>query len=343
MEQRKAGLQSDVFFYEDKGGAVQFQDICDVWFASSYPLAEVILEGQYDLLHITAAALPRAEKNMRQARYDGAVVITSHGWFPEKVTHRHVVGVSQFGANEIQSRCPAPVKVIYNGLDLSKFHPADGKPDGKPIAAWVGRATDPQKQPVGLSAFGASELASRFRIVAVDGDAEDSGLEDWLPQGSQVIRRLPRHKMPEFYRSVAASGGFLLSTARVEWCPMNILEAQACGCPVIAPAVGGIPEIVGHQQTGYVYDKGSGLDGLHRALDWLYSNGHYESARQSAAEYAAKRFSSERMHREYLAVYQDSLSEVQRSAARALTRPLLLAGVKLGRRTRDVLRGRPGL
>jgi L-malate glycosyltransferase len=37
---------------------------------------------------------------------------------------------------------------------------------------------------------------------------------------------------------------------------MVILEARACGCPVIAPALGGIPELVQEGRDGLLYPGG---------------------------------------------------------------------------------------
>lgn len=338
-EQRKQGITADAFFYTNAGGAVQFQDLCDVWFADRHPLAEIVLSGRYDVVHLVAAAVPRAKRNLRQAVYRGAVVITHHGWFDNCMGSRYVVSVSRFGAEEIQARCPEPVYVVYNGIDVSRFSPAKRQAGSdKPIVAWVGRAADSQKDYSGLVALAVSGAASGFRIIAVDGSPEEPGSGNWLPPGSETVRQLPWSEMPGFYRMVAASGGFLLSTAKVEWCPMNILEAQACGCPVVAPSVGGIPEIVLHRETGYIYHKKGGLPALLEGLDWLYEGDHYEKTSREAKAHIARSFTAEKMSNQYLAIYRDAIGASKTSAFEHSIQRILLVGLRSTHGIRNALR-----
>jgi glycosyltransferase involved in cell wall biosynthesis len=55
---------------------------------------------------------------------------------------------------------------------------------------------------------------------------------------------------------LAACDVFML-TSDNEASPVSIMEAMACGLPVIAPAVGSVSEIVAHKETGFVIDKGN--------------------------------------------------------------------------------------
>src|SRR5206468_8424505 len=59
----------------------------------------------------------------------------------------------------------------------------------------------------------------------------------WLP------RVAPDH-MPRLYASAAASGGALVITSDLENFPMTVVEATMQGCPVVGPAVGGLPELL---------------------------------------------------------------------------------------------------
>lgn len=56
-----------------------------------------------------------------------------------------------------------------------------------------------------------------------------------------------------------------LNTSRKEGVPISIMEAMRHGIPVIAPMVGGIPELV-TPETGFLYDPQAGADGVLEAL-----------------------------------------------------------------------------
>ena len=61
-----------------------------------------------------------------------------------------------------------------------------------------------------------------------------------------------------------------VNTSRKEGVPISIMEAMRHGTPVIAPAVGGIPELV-TPEVGWVYDPQQGAQGVLHALEELAS------------------------------------------------------------------------
>ena len=92
---------------------------------------------------------------------------------------------------------------------------------------------------------------------------------------------------------------------------MNIIEAQACGCAVVAPRVGGIPEIIEHKKTGYLYDRTKGISAIEEAIDWLYADGNYDRVTHAALQSAKERFCSKRMCDQYYEVYLEAMRSHQ--------------------------------
>jgi glycosyltransferase involved in cell wall biosynthesis len=96
---------------------------------------------------------------------------------------------------------------------------------------------------------------------------------------------------------------------------MSMIEALACGTPVVATPRGAAPEIVDDGVTGFIRADESGLiDALHRV------EGLDRRACRTAVEL---RFSMQRMAREHIALYQDLLAQTPPTSR---TRPLAAVG-----------------
>ncbi|MGQ9455879.1 MAG: glycosyltransferase family 4 protein [Armatimonadota bacterium] len=318
-EQRRLGIQADAFFTTDLGASKQFEGLCWVGFADKEMLADTLLRNDYDIIHLSNHAVPWAHRSIRWTKYDAPIVVTYHsiGRYETKVTADAVVAVSKAVARHIESHAPVVVRVIYNGVDTEVFYPGDAEKLQRPVMAWVGRSNDIRKDICGLVAVSMTPIAREFQIVVVDGspDGEECS-RHWLPLDAIVEVRKPADKMPDFYRMVAASRGFILSTSRIEAHPINLLEAQACGCPVIAPSVGGIPEAVEHLVTGYIYEPECGAQAVVEGIKWLYNSDNYERTSKAAVERIKQFFNSRRMCQEYLDVYAELVGKRRRGLGR---------------------------
>jgi glycosyltransferase involved in cell wall biosynthesis len=61
----------------------------------------------------------------------------------------------------------------------------------------------------------------------------------------------------------------LVQTSRIEGLPLSLLEGMACGLPVVAIGVGGVPEIVEEGHTGMLAGPGDWRGVGQRAVDLL--------------------------------------------------------------------------
>ncbi|MDQ7051485.1 MAG: glycosyltransferase family 4 protein [candidate division KSB1 bacterium] len=103
---------------------------------------------------------------------------------------------------------------------------------------------------------------------------------------------------------------FCLSSVS-EGCSNVILEALACGVPVVATRTGGNPELVQHDETGLLFEVHD-ADGLAQQLLRLYQNNDLLHALQEAGPRTiAARFSLERTVDKYQRLYESLLQRRQ--------------------------------
>jgi len=145
----------------------------------------------------------------------------------------------------------AMVSVILNGIDTGHFTPHDGEPDrGSPEVLCVARMVPDKDHETLIEAFDRLLVrvpTARLHLVG-EGPLRRSILEtaknrlpaqsfQWQP-GSRDLRPL--------YRRASL---FALSSIQ-EGLPNVVLEAMACGLPVVATDVGGLGEVVADGTTG---------------------------------------------------------------------------------------------
>jgi glycosyltransferase involved in cell wall biosynthesis len=83
------------------------------------------------------------------------------------------------------------------------------------------------------------------------------------------------------------------------------LEGLACGLPVVASGVGGIPEIVDDARTGFLFARGD-ADGLAAALEKLRADADLRARMgREARKVALERYAPERRLPDFLALYQE--------------------------------------
>ena len=151
---------------------------------------------------------------------------------------------------------------VYNGAKLNRFEgikpirPELGLGTNTVTMAIVGSITHRKGHDRVLDVFPA--LARKFpdlRLLIVgdvSGSQDDSQFLKDLNNldHPQVIQTGFRKDMPQIMRSVDV----LLIPSRHEGMGQVTVEAMACSKPVIGSNTGGIPEVVSHGETGFVFD-----------------------------------------------------------------------------------------
>jgi glycosyltransferase involved in cell wall biosynthesis len=125
--------------------------------------------------------------------------------------------------------------------------------------------------------------------------------------GGVEIRFVPYIGDPEKVARYYIAADLYIHPARTETFPNTILEALACGTPVVASAVGGIPEQILEGKTGFLVPSGDAQLMAKRIIQLLEDDAYRQQLGRQAADDAARRFGLERMVDEYLQVYREFL------------------------------------
>jgi glycosyltransferase involved in cell wall biosynthesis len=104
----------------------------------------------------------------------------------------------------------------------------------------------------------------------------------------------------------------VFSSIWYECSPLTILEAFACGLPVIASNLGSLPEFVEHRRTGLLFRPGDAQD-LARQVRWAFDHPQEMAAMRVAArrEYEEK-YSADRNYKLLIGIYEMAIENARR-------------------------------
>jgi glycosyltransferase involved in cell wall biosynthesis len=195
-------------------------------------------------------------------------------------------------------RAPLPwahwLATVHHGLPRQLFHL---QPEAQGYFAFLGRIS-PEKR-----VDRAIEIATRLNVplrIAAKVDMADKAYF------REKIEPLLNHPLVEFIGEIGERekqdflGGAQALLFPIDWPEpfgLVMIEAMACGTPVVAWRHGSVPEIIEPGITGFV------VDDLDQALQAAQAARSLD--RQRCRRRFEQRFTAERMARDYLTVYED--------------------------------------
>ena len=195
---------------------------------------------------------------------------------------RFVVTISEFNKSYLQHIPPASadkVVRIYNGIDLERFTPAEAPPETFFTIVAVARLVEKKGLPVLIEACARlQERGVDFRCCIIGKGRLRPQLQSLIEQHGlqervQLLGALKQGEVLERYRSahLFALPCVVSSDGDRDGLPVSIVEALACGLPVISSPVTAIPEVVHHEQNGLLVPEGN-ADALADALESVIRN-----------------------------------------------------------------------
>lgn len=160
----------------------------------------------------------------------------------------HVVYQSEFSKRSADLFLGKPEgtwEVLYNAVDVSRFTPAEGPPTDGPILLLGGDQTQAYRLELALRVLAAlvprhpdAQLLVTGRVVvSPEPFVDELGLRDRV----HLLGEYTQRDAPEIFQRAH----LLLHTKVSDPCPTLVVEAMACGLPVVYPASGGTVELVG--------------------------------------------------------------------------------------------------
>ena len=223
---------------------------------------------------------------------------------------------------------PGTVRVVYNGLPAAMAKPrkmvtpaaaraAFGLPVGACVVGGLMRFS-PEKEPLlWLETAAAIARARPDTVFLLGGYGHGSIAEDLRRKGAELglgARLMMPGIISEIALFYAPLDAFLL-TSRAEAFGNVLIEAQAAGVPVVAPAVGGVAETMNDGVTGRVVADRCAAALAAALLEVLSDGGWRARAAAEAPAFVARNFSAGRMVAETVAIYRGD-----RSGARLMAR-----------------------
>ena len=202
---------------------------------------------------------------------------------------------------------PCTPRVVSNFIDLSRFRPADdaaaGLQPGRPRRIVHVSNFRPVKDTPSVARI---FLGIRRRLEAelwLVGGGEDLPAVRELLDGSDYAGDVCYAGLRPDVTPFLRGADLLLVTSRYESFGLVALEAMACGVPVLATRVGGVPEVVEHGRTGLLFTPGDDGEAVDLGVD-LLTNPMRHRVMRGAAVRRARRFSVEQGVRAYEVLYQ---------------------------------------
>ncbi|MEI6127315.1 MAG: glycosyltransferase family 4 protein [Pseudomonadota bacterium] len=222
----------------------------------NYDLVYITYERQFQDAGITAPVPRPALIGVRcHVKWDGGAGLPPAPEFLQHLNSFDALHVPSLILHNIfKDRHPAVFHTPH-GVDETVFHPKKGEPFASPrgtlVLGWAGsRSNHPGKRGI-----------EDFIIPAVTGLGGVT-----LKFAAREDRWRTQEEMAEFYSSLDA----YICASRTEGGPHPLLEASACGIPVISTMVGIAPELITHGDNGMLIERT--VDALQQAVVFLRDN-----------------------------------------------------------------------
>jgi len=210
-------------------------------------------------------------------------------WFIPKIYRRvPIVAVSESTKSELveQGIPENNIKIIHNSVDHSLYRPNQNKNNSSFTIGFLGRIKKYKSIDHLLEAF------DRIKVELPDAKLVIIGDGDYLPKLKAVVSKMKYRGDIEFTGYVSGEEkvrrvqqmDVIVNTSSKEGWGLTVIEANACGVPVIGADVPGLRDSIKDEETGLLYRYGD-IEALTALLFRFYGN---ENLRNTLSKNAQK-------------------------------------------------------
>lgn len=255
-------------------------------------------QGEFDIIHDHLAPLSLSTANIART----PVVMTMHGAFNgenrrlfQELRNPHIATISRAQAYPLPNINHAGT--VYNGLPMEDY-PFGEKPDD--YLLYVGRIS--MEKGVHFAIDAAQALDMPLILAAKVDDSDRPYFRDYIePRLSERTTWIGEVDETRRNELMSKARAFLHPVIWREPFGLTLIEAMACGCPVIAFNRGSIPELIHSGTTGYVVEDLEGMIEALGAIDGI--------DRAACRAHALSEFSASKMTDGYEALYRELLEK----------------------------------
>jgi glycosyltransferase involved in cell wall biosynthesis len=232
----------------------------------------------------------------------------------------HVIAPSDSIAGILRKRgVEVPITVIPSGVDVDYFGQGDGQairrtmciPQNAFVIGLTGRLA-PEKNLDFLArcvARSVEEIEDSYFLVVGEGPSrhiiEKTFDRDFLRERIKFTGALTGRRLVDAYHAM----DLFAFASRTETQGMVLVEAMACGLPVVALDAPGVSEVVRDQVDGRLV-RDENPDAFVAGIRWIYDRpGEERQCLMSSARHTARSFSTERCAAKALGLYQEVIAE----------------------------------
>ncbi|OUL28824.1 glycosyltransferase family 4 protein [Nostoc sp. 106C] len=209
------------------------------------------------------------------------------------------------------------IEVIPNGLDIQRYKPIDRK-----IAReWLNLPQDKQLLIFGAASTNHPRKGFHYLLSAIE-SLHKAGYQDKIelvvfgssPPNEQKNLGFKLHYLGNLNDDITlalvyAAGDIFVAPSVQDNLPNTVMEALSCGTPCVAFNIGGMPDMIEHQQNGYLAQPFE-VESFAHGIAWILADSdRLQRLRQRAREKAEQEFSQDLQARRYSHLFSEMLSK----------------------------------